>query len=586
MRSMIFSLAHSIDKVSGIDRKIAQIDNKEPDNTFTDDMRSMVSSLLQSLDKISKIDNDISKIDNKFTSNMRPMTSSLSQSIDKVSKINNKISHDELIKKFSNTYQLCNNDHNKFELLLRKGFYPYECMDSWKRFREGSLPDKESFYSELNKEGIIDEDYAHAQKVWDTLNIKNLGEYHDLYVQSDTTLLTDVFETFRDKCLEIYELDPAHFLSAPRLAWQACLKKTQVKLELLTDNDMLLMFEERIRGGMCQATHKYAKANNKYMNSHDKNNESSYLEYLDANNLYGWAMSQKLPVRNFKRIEKGDISEFNEAFIKNYDENSDKGYILEVDVKYTEKIHMLHSDLAFLPEVMKINKCTKITCTIQNKENYVIHIRALKQVINHGIELTKVHRTSEFDQEAWIKPYIDMNTDLRKQAKNGFEKDFFKLMNNSVFGKTMENVRNHRDIKIVTTDKRRSILASEPNYDSTKYISKDLLIMKMKKTEVKMNKPIYLGQAILDLSKTLMYEFWYDYIKPKYADKARLCHMDTDSFVIYIKTEDFYKDIASDVERWSDTSNYDKKHNRPPPIGKNKKVIGLFKYELSGKSIV
>ena len=138
------------------------------------------------------------------------------------------------------------------------------------------------------------------KKVWDALNIKNLGEYHDLYVQSDTALLADVFESFRDKCLEIYELDLAHFLSAPGLAWQACLKKTQVELKLLTDNDMLLMFEEGIRGGMCQATHRYAKANNKYMNNHDKDNESSYLEYLDANNLYGWAMSQKLPVRNFK----------------------------------------------------------------------------------------------------------------------------------------------------------------------------------------------------------------------------------------------------------------------------------------------
>ena len=168
-------------------------------------------------------------------------------------------------------------------------------------------------------------------------------------------------------------------------------------------------------------------------------------------------MSQKLPVRNFKWIEKDNISKFDEEFIKNYDEDSDQGYILEVDVEYPEIIRVSHSDLAFLPERMKMNKCTKLTCTIQNKENYVIHIRALKQAINHGLKLKKVHKVIEFDQEAWLKPYIDMNTDLRKQAKNDFEKDFFKLMNNSVFGKTMENVRNHRDIKIVTTDKRRSI---------------------------------------------------------------------------------------------------------------------------------
>ena len=179
-----------------------------------------------------------------------------------------------------------------------------------------------------------------------------------------------------------------------------------------------------------------------------------------------------------------------------------------------------------------------------------------------------------------------MNTDLRKDAKNDFEIDFFKLMNNSVFGKVMENVRNHRDIKLVTSDKRRSILASEPNYHSSKRISKDLMIMEMRKVEVKMNKPIYLGQAILDISKTLMYEFWYDYIKPKYKEKARLCYMDTDSFVIYIKTEDFYKDIANDVERWFDTSNYDEKDERPLPVGKNKKVIGLFKEELGGKIII
>ena len=241
---------------------------------------------------------------------------------------------------------------------------------------------------------------------------------------------------------------------------------------------------------------------------------------------------------------------------------------------------MLHSHLTFLPERMKINKCTKLTCTIQ--KDFIIHIRALKQPINHGLELTRVHRIIEFDQESWLKPYIDMNNKLRKHAKNDFEKDFSKLMNNSVFGKTMENVRNHRDIKIVTTDKQRSILASQPNYHSTKYISKDLLIMEMKKTEVKMNKPIYLGQAILDLSKTLMYEFWYDYIKPRYGDKARLCYMDTDSFVMNIKSDDFYKDIASDVERLFDTSNYDKKDERPLPIGKNKKVIGLFKDELGG----
>ena len=172
------------------------------------------------------------------------------------------------------------------------------------------------------------------------------------------------------------------------------------------------------------------------------------------------------------------------------------------------------------------------------------------------------------------------------QTENDFDKAFFKLANNAVFGKTMENVRNHWDIKIVTSEKRRSILVSEPNYHSTKYISEDMLIIEMRKVEVKMNKLIYLVQAILDISKILMYKFWYDYIKSKYGDNARLCCMDTDSFVIYIKTKDFYKDIADDVERWFDTSNYDEKDKRPLPIGKNNKVIGLFKDELGGKIMI
>ena len=191
--------------------------------------------------------------------------------------------------------------------------------------------------------------------------------------------------------------------------------------------------------------------------------------------------------------------------------------------------------------------------------------------------LKKVHRVIQFNQKAWLKPYIDMNNKLKTEAKNDFGKEFFKLMNNSVFGKTMENVRKHRDIKLVTTDKRRNQLVSEPNYHTTKYFSENLLAIEMKKTKVKMNKPVYLGMSILDISKTLMYEFWYDYIKPKYQDRAKLCYMDTDSFVIHIKTEDFYEDISDDVEKWFDTSNYSKDDNRPLPIGKNKKVIGLSK---------
>ena len=209
----------------------------------------------------------------------------------------------------------------------------------------------------------------------------------------------------------------------------------------------------------------------------------------------------------------------------------------------------MHSDLRFLPERMKVNKSSKLACNLYDKNNYVVHIRSLKQALNHGQILKKVHRLIQFNQEARLKEYINMNTELRKPAKNDFEKDFFKLMNNSVFGKTMENVRKHRDIKLVTTDKRRNQLVSEPDYHTTKWFSENLLAIEMKKIKVKMNKPVYLGLSILEISKTLMYEFWYEYIKPKYQDNAKLCYMDTDSFIINIITENFYKDIADDVKK-------------------------------------
>ena len=313
------------------------------------------------------------------------------------------------------------------------------------------------------------------------------------------------------------------------------------------------------------------------MKNYNNNEESSYIQYLDANNLYGWAMSKKLPVNGFKWIDNNEI---NEDFIKNYDENNDKGYPFEVDVKYPKRLHELHSDLPFLSERMEVNKCKKLVCNLFNKKKYVADINTLKQAL---FEIKKIHRVIEFNQKEWLKPYIDMNTELRKEAKNDFEKDLFKLMNNSVFGKTMENIRKHKDIKLATTDKKRSKLVSEPNYHTINLISGDLSIIEMKKTKGKMNKPIYLGLSILEISKTLMYEFWYDYMKPKYGNKVKLYYMDTDSFIMNIKTNDFYEDIASDVENRLDTSNYEV--NRPLPTGKNKKVIGLMKDELGGKII-
>ena len=316
------------------------------------------------------------------------------------------------------------------------------------------------------------------------------------------------------------------------------------------------------------------------MKDYNKDEEESFLQYDDANNLYGFAMIQPLPVDGFELME--DLSKIDEDFIKNYDEDSDKGCVLELDDEYPKNLHDLHSDLPFLPERMKINdKCNKLVCNLHDKEDYVVHIRSLKQALNHGLILKKVFRVIQFNQKSWLEAYIVTNTELRKQAKNDFEKDFFKLMNNAVFGKTMENVRKHRDINLVTTDKRRNQLVSKPNYYTPKWFSENLLAIEMKKTKVKTNKPVNLGLSISEISKTVMYEFRYDYMKPKYGDNVNLCYMDTDSFIMHIKAEYFYKDIANDVEKRFGTSNYEV--NRPLTTGKNKKVIGLMKDELGGK---
>ena len=340
---------------------------------------------------------------------------------------------------------------------------------------------------------------------------------------------------------------------------------------------MLLMFECGIRGGITQSVHRWAAANNPYMKEYDSNKPTKYLQYLDANNLYGWAMSQPLPTGEFKWIKcEGDPNKLVEKFAA----KKDYGYLLEVDVSYPKKLHDLHNDLPFMCTKMKINGVEKLIPNLYYKRKYIIHIRALKQALDHGLVLERIHRCIRFKQSLWMKEYIDFNINLGTAAKNDFEKDFYKLMNNSVFGKTVENIRKHRDIKLVNNEKTYLKAVMRPNFKSGTLLGPDLMGCEMGKIKVVMNKPVYLGQAILDLSKLIMYEFHYDYMLPKYGEKIKLCYMDTDSFVYDIETEDFYKDIAGDVEKRFDTSGY---CDRPLPVGENKKVIGLMKDELGGE---
>ena len=464
---------------------------------------------------------------------------------------------------------------DQFNLLARKGVYLYEYMDSLEKLKETTLPPKEAFYSRLNDGGISDEDYAHAQKVWRVFKMKYFKDYHELYNKVDVLLLADVFENFRNICLENYELDPAHYYTAPGLAWDAALKVTGVNLELLSDIDMLLIVEKGIRGGVSMISNKYGKANNKYMSDKLNSNEpSKYIQYLDANNLYGWAMSKPFPTHGFKWMKTSEL--------ETWELHS---CILEVDLEYPKELHDLHNDYPLAPEQIKVNKVEKLIPNLWNKKNYIIHYENLKQYLKLGLKLTRIHRGIKFKESKWLKKYIALNTDLRTKAKNEFEKDFFKLMNNSVFGKTMENIRNRSVIKLVTDKIKAKKLAAKPNFKHCNIFNEDLVAIHMKKTSLTFDKPVYLGMCILDLSKTLMFDFHYNYIKKKYGDKAKLLFTDTDSLMYEIQTEDIYKDISGDVKDRFDTSDYPPNHPSGIPTGCNKKVLGMFKDEAGGKII-
>lgn len=473
-----------------------------------------------------------------------------------------------------------------FNLISRKGVYPYEYMNSFKKFKETELPSVDLFYSTLTNTSISESDYKHAQDVWSHFKIKNMGEYSDLYLKTDVLLLSDVFEKFRKLCLSIYNLDCCWYLTAPSLSLDACLKYTKIELDLLSDIDMIDFIRKGIRGGISQCSCRFVEANNKYTKDYDSSHESNFLMYYDANNLYGWAMSQPLPYGNFEWIDSKSFN-LNQINVK-----SDEGYILEVDLDYPTELHSTHNDLPFCVENMcpPNGKVPKLITNLNNKEKYIIHSQTLLQAIEHGLILKKIHRILKFNQSTWLKKYIDLNTHMRTIATNDFEKDFFKLMNNSIYGKTMENVDKRVNVKLVTVwGKKKNMsntaskLISKPNFHNLSIFNENFVAIQMRKTSVNYNKPIYLGFVVLEMSKHLMYDFHYNHTMKKYSNsnQATLCYMDTDSFIYNIKTDDVYRDMSQDLDKF-DTSNYSSNNAYNLPLV-NKKVIGLMKDENGGK---
>ncbi|XP_054280488.1 uncharacterized protein LOC128998396 [Macrosteles quadrilineatus] len=471
----------------------------------------------------------------------------------------------------------------QFELLTRKGVFPYEYVSSLSKLDETKLPEKVKFYSKMSLEHISDEEYSHAEKVWRTFNVKDLGHYSDINLLTDVLLLADIFENFRQTCLQTHQLDPAHYITLPSFSWDAMLFKTNVKLETVQDHDMYLFFENSIRGGISQVCKRRSKANNKHCDGYNPSLPSKYITYVDANNLYGWAMSQYLPTGGFSWLNQEQIDSLE---VESLPDDADVGYIFEVDVEYPESLHGPHRCLPFLCErkVPPGGKMSKLLTTLEPKSNYIVHYRILKQALKHGLKLTKVHRALQFNQSPWLKPYIELNTNLRKQAKNDFEKDLFKLFNNSVFGKTMENYRKRMNFKLVSDNRKLEKCIAKPNFLYSTIFTESLAGLHLAKTSIVLEKPLYVGSSILDISKELMYWFFYDVLVNEFgAENVNLLYMDTDSFILELYTADMYEKFRSMMQHL-DTSTLNKDNPAYSPT--NAKVLGKMKDEMNGEFIL
>ena len=503
--------------------------------------------------------------------------------------------------------------------MKRKGVYPYDYMDSFDKFNDKNLPSKEKFFCMLSDEHITDKNYEHPQNVCNMFNLESMEQYHDLYLKSDVLLLADVFEKFPKTCRRYYKLDPCHYFTSPGLSWDAMLKKTGVKLELMSYIDQFQFIERGIRGGVSYICERYAKANNKYISDYDPTKPSTYITYLDANNLYGWAMSEDLPTEGFRWVPEDEINlkkksiswvedeiigrDSTEKIIKSISwvstKKSNKGLIIEINLDHPEHLHDKHNDYPLAPESLEIKnhmlsdyckkfnikfgRVKKLVPSLGPKKNYVLHYENLKQYLDLGLKVTKVHRALAFDQSPWLKTYIDFNTQKRTAAESSFEKDFFKLMNNSVFGKTIENLHKRVNVTLINDPEKLLKHASKSTFISCKIFNENLVALYKIKEPLTLNGPAYVGMCILDISKTLMYDFHYNYIKEKYGSNAKLLFTDTDLLTYNIRTEDIYKNFWAEKDKF-DFSDYNK--NSGFYHITNKKVIGKMKDETKGVPIV
>ena len=504
----------------------------------------------------------------------------------------------------SESFKILDNYFNEYqpfeqELLHQKGHYPYNYFNSFNKFAESELPPKNFWTNSLRgyQTSVTEKDYAHAQKVFATFRCQCLGDYHDLYLKCDTLLLACVMEEFRKLCYETYGLDPVHYFTSSHLSGDAFIKTCNAEIELLTDREHLEMTENMIRGGVASIFSKRLfTANNQYQKTFKPSEESTFGFLVDANNLYGGVMEKlPLPLKDFRKV---DVS-LNQ--ILNTPIDSNVGYILEVDLDYPDVLHDIQKDFPLAPTKenieesflsdyqlnilermgLKKTKQHKLLQTLNNKTNYTVHYLNLKLYVELGMVVKKVHRILQFAQSTWLKPYIVKNTLKRQQSTNKFQESFFKLMNNSCYGKTLESKRNRVNVHLVRTAQEAQKLVDTSLMKTFKIFDENLAAVTMKKPRIFWNKPTIVGACVLELSKFHMYSFHYKVMKPTFD--CQLIYSDTDSLLYEIKHEDLYRELESntDLKKHFDFSNYPKEHALYDES--NKMVTLLFKDEMGGK---
>ncbi|MBN1968088.1 MAG: hypothetical protein JW870_01855, partial [Candidatus Delongbacteria bacterium] len=511
------------------------------------------------------------------------------------------------------------------DLLFRKGFFPYKSLRSVDDFLRTDIPSKEEFLSDLTETEISDADYEHVVKVWTEFHIQNLGEYLDLYNLLDTCLLSDVFLNFRHLFLEKFKLDPCKYVSLPSISWQSALKFSKVELEYISEPDMHLFLEAGMRGGYAgSGSIRHAKANNKYMKNYDKNEEDSFIMYWDCNALYATALSEPLPVHSFYWLDDDEKQIWNDTnYISNLSKNGMYGYFAECDLSIPPDKHkdlddfppipvkrsVDNSELScyqnYLQSELNINtntaKTEKLILDLHSKKKYILHYTILQKYLELGVKIDKVHNVLRFVQRPWLKEFIKFVTEQRQKSQTTFEKDFWKLIVNSIFGKSIEQKRKRQTITVVTSKdanycnwnvgNRCDNFTKKSNLDNIIVINKDVVLFVLRRTSVYLDTPIYTGVACLDISKTFMYHFFYFYLKRLYEERIKLVGTDTDSIIAYITGEngkelDVYQDMYDNKDLF-DMSEYP----RSGPFAKfhdptNLKVLGKFKDETAKDGVI